>query len=59
MSVDIGSDPRHETSHDLREEPGRRHPRLRLALRIVGILLATALMLVLLGLLFSPSYWRF
>ncbi len=59
MSVDITSDPKPEARDDLVERSGPWRPRLRFAMRILGIVLAAALMLVLLGLLFSPRYWRF
>jgi len=59
MNVDIipGADRQAEGNVG---EPSRRWGRhARFVLRILGILLAAVLMLVLLGLLFSPSYWRF
>jgi len=59
MNVDITSDADRPTEGDVGEPPRRWGRHVRFALRALGILLAAALMLVLLGLLFSPRYWRF
>jgi hypothetical protein len=59
MNVHITSEPRPEARDDGVEGAGGRRRWLRPVLRILGILMAAALMLVLLGLLFSPRYWRF
>ena len=59
MNVDITSEADREVEGDVGESPPHWGRRVRFVLRILGIILAAALMLVLLGLLFPSSYWRF
>jgi hypothetical protein len=59
MNVDITSDTEPQAEEDVVEPTRRWGPHARVVLRILGIFLAAALILILLGLLFPPSYWRF
>jgi hypothetical protein len=59
MDVDITPDTARQGEREAAEPTRRWGGHVRFVLRILGILFAAALMLVLLGLLFSPSYWRF
>ena len=59
MNGDIATDPERHAEEDLAEPTRHWGPHARFVLRILGILLAGALILILLGLLFPPSYWRF